>query len=381
MISAAGESLGKYQIIEEVGRGPFGIVYKGQASFINRHVAIKVLDPYLALDTNLVTQFLDEAKQAAQLRHPNLVPIHEIPRQGPPYFFVMDYLPGESLATIIQKQGPLPPGWVVPVIAQVASALDYLHSQGLVHQGVKPSNIIVSAGGRAVLTDFGIARAAERAQLPCRGIALETALYMAPEQVKTDGATAASDLYALGVVTYEMLTGHPPFTAATPMAVFMRHAFEAPPDMDRTASQVSESVEGAVRWVLEKDPQSRPESASAFVMSLNHAVHGHTLEPELILPSPLSAHIPGPERAIIASGTDQESSDDEGWAITTEGSLSTPAVERKLWQNLFERQSRPALTAAETTLSPNRVLVVLSLLIIAALVGLIPLLVRIFCRC
>ena len=206
-----GRLLGRYQVVEELGRGGMGVVYRAYQPSLNRHVAIKVLPPQLSLDQQLVGRFQREARAAANLRHPNIVVIYDVGEEKGIHYIVMEYLEGRTLKQLVEEEGPLHPKRAAHIVEQVAAALDYAHQRGFVHRDVKPANIFVGPGDHVTLTDFGIAKAAsETQQLTRTGTLMGTPEYMAPEQATGGEVDHRTDLYALGVVLYQMLTGHVP---------------------------------------------------------------------------------------------------------------------------------------------------------------------------
>lgn len=216
MEALIGRTLGNYQILEEIGRGGMAIVYKAVQPSLQRHVAIKVLPPQFTFDTIFVQRFQREAVAAGRLKHPNIVTIYDVGEQGGIYYIVMEYLEGVILAELIRQQGPLPLQRVAHIAQQVASALDYAHGQGFIHRDIKPGNVIVGPGDHATLTDFGIVKAAEGTTLTRTGMMIGTPQYMSPEQIQGREIDYRADIYSLGIVCYEMLTGRVPFGGRDP---------------------------------------------------------------------------------------------------------------------------------------------------------------------
>jgi serine/threonine protein kinase len=279
-----GQTLGKYRILAEIGRGGMGVVYKAHDTTLDCPVAIKVLDPLLARDQEFVQRFLREARATARLRrHPHIVTIHDVGQSGGYSFIVMEHLEGRSLVEIIRREGPLPPERVARLVSQVADALDYAHAQGLIHRDVKPGNVIVGPQDQATLTDFGVARSVEGTRLTQSGVMIGTPAYMSPEQVKGQSVGPAADVYALGVVTYEMLGGRPPFEGETPHVLFA-HAYEPPPPLRQVNPRVPEAVAAAVHKALVKDPKQRYPTAGAFAAALGQAAGSPVVEATRRLP-------------------------------------------------------------------------------------------------
>ena len=210
------ETLGPYRIERELGRGGMAVVYLAYHQRLERHVALKVLHEHLQHDADLVDRFLFEARAASRLEHRNIVVVYDAGQADGRDYIAMAYVEGESLADILQRvEGPLPPDFVISVIDQVSEALDYAHRRGIVHRDIKPSNILVRENGHVLLTDFGIAHAASMGAFTKAGSVWGTPQYMSPEQaagLKVDGR---SDVYSLGIVCYQMLTGEKPFRSDT----------------------------------------------------------------------------------------------------------------------------------------------------------------------
>jgi serine/threonine protein kinase len=287
MTDSVPEKLGKYKIIEEVGRGGFAAVYKAVDTTLDRTVALKVLAPHLLWDPTFVQRFQREAKVAANLDHANIVTIYEVGHIEGVYFIAMQFLEGRTLSQILEAEGPLPVSRVQGVIEQVASALDYAHARGFVHRDIKPSNVIVADDGRATLTDFGLVKAGEGTKLSTTGVVFGTPEYMSPEQAEGKVLDARSDVYSLGVVLYEMLAGRAPFVADTTPAVMYKHVHEPPP-LEELSSDLPQSVVAVVEKALAKKREARYQSVGEMAAALQQAVSEAVVEevkapPELVL--------------------------------------------------------------------------------------------------
>jgi hypothetical protein len=285
MTNSVPEKLGKYKIIEEVGRGGFAAVYKAVDTTLDRTVALKVLAPHLLWDPTFVQRFQREAKVAANLDHPNIVTIHEVSQIEGVYFIAMRFLEGQTLSQILEAEGPLPVAQVQAIIEQIASALDYAHARGFVHRDVKPSNIIVADDGWATLTDFGLVKAGEGTQITASGVVFGTPEYMSPEQAEGKALDARSDIYSLGVVLFEMLAGRAPFLADTTPAVMYKHVHEPPP-LGELPSNLPQGVVAVVEKTLAKDPAGRFQTMAKMVEALRRAV-AEAPVPAEVVPSPL----------------------------------------------------------------------------------------------
>jgi serine/threonine-protein kinase len=262
-----GRQLSQYQIIEELGRGGMAVVYKAWQPALERYVAIKVLPSHFVSDQRFLARFRHEALAAAQLNHPNIVTVHDVGQEESVHFIVMEYLEGLPLNNLLHNQGPLPLGRVTPIVEQLSAALDYAHRRGLVHRDIKPANIIIGRGDHATLTDFGIAKALSGTSLTQTGTMVGTPQYMAPEQVLGATVDHHADIYALGIVCYEMLAGDPPFTGDT-AAVLYAHAHRPPPSLRQRLPRLPAYVEDVLGRALEKDPGARFASAGEMSAAL-----------------------------------------------------------------------------------------------------------------
>ena len=214
-----------YDIIDELGRGGMAMVLRGRERELDREVAIKVLPMSNAADAEFVERFQNEARTAAKLEHPNIVPIYRVGRAGAGrvIYFVMKYLRGGSLSGILRERGPLEPREVERLLREVGSALEYAGARGVVHRDIKPDNIMLDESGRFIVTDFGIAKSASAQRLTAPGMSVGTPRYMSPEQARAKELDARSDIYSLGVVAYECLTGRVPFDAPEHFAIMLAH--------------------------------------------------------------------------------------------------------------------------------------------------------------
>lgn len=284
------KTLGKYKVLEHIGHGGMSEVYKGQQAQLNRMVAIKVLHPFLADEEGFVVRFQREARIVATLRHPNIVQVYDFDfnEELGIYYMVMEYINGPTLKSML-KNDPLPYTEMAKIGAAIANALDYAHQRGMVHRDVKPANIMFIEEQEPVLTDFGIAKMITLSGLTASGAMVGTPAYMAPEVGMGKAGTAHSDLYSLGVVLYQIVTGHLPFTSETPMGMVMQHINDAPPPPSEYDPDISPALEQVILQALEKRPEARFERAADMSRLLRHAVGLDTLSERA---APLQRHRP-----------------------------------------------------------------------------------------
>jgi predicted Ser/Thr protein kinase len=264
---------GRYRLERELGRGGMGVVYLARELNLDRAVALKVLPPELATSGELRERFLREARTAALLSHPNIVPIHHAGEASGFAFFAMGFVDGENLAEHLRARGRLSPHDTVRVLREAAWALAYAHARGVVHRDVKPENIMLErATGRVLVTDFGIARDERVTSLTEQGRVLGTVHYMSPEQATGDALDGRSDLYSLGVVGFLALTGRLPFTADAPGAVLVMHATRAAPRVREAAADVPEALARVIDRCLAKSPEERFATGEALADALTTAL-------------------------------------------------------------------------------------------------------------
>src|SRR5438874_2907116 len=265
---------GEYSLQREIGRGGMGIVYLARDVQLDRDVAIKVLPMNLARLTTARERFVQEARTAAGLSHPHIVPIHRVGEADGFVFFVMSYVEGETLGERIRRSGPLPPAEATRALREVAWALAYAHGRGIVHRDVKPDNILLEAGtGRALVTDFGIAHAGDDpSAVSDPGKIMGTAHFMSPEQAASGPVDGRSDIYALGVVGYLAVSGRLPFESSTVPALLLKQATEAPPSVMRAAPGLPPALGAAIDRCLAHDPAGRFTDGEALAAALVPAV-------------------------------------------------------------------------------------------------------------
>lgn len=254
----------RYEIHSRIGRGGMADVFLARDRLLDRPVAVKVLFPEYATDPSFVERFRREAQAAANLNHPNIVGVYDWGRQGGTYFIVMEYVQGATLAELLKKDGPLAANRAVDVAGEVTAALSFAHRNGVVHRDVKPGNILVSPTGSVKVADFGIARAlnsSTEADLTQAGAVMGTATYFSPEQAQGANPDPRSDLYSLGIVMYEMVSGRPPFQGDNPVAIAYKQVHEAPRPLSAVRPDVARGYEAIVMKLLAKNPANRYPSA------------------------------------------------------------------------------------------------------------------------
>src|SRR5881396_2459988 len=259
-------ALGEYEVLAELGRGGMATVYLAHDLALDRKVAIKVLAPALLhMGEGMVERFKREARTAAALSHPHIIPIYAVKEDEQVLYFVMKHVPGRALDAVIHDVGPLPIVMVQTILAHVADALGYAHRHGVIHRDIKSANIMLDEDGWAVVTDFGIAKVVQAEGLTMTGVTVGTPTYMSPEQCATRDVTGASDQYSLGVVAYEMLTGRLPFQANSTMSVMYAHFNERPRPVAELRPDCPPNLAAGVMRMLEKDPAQRWPSMDDIV--------------------------------------------------------------------------------------------------------------------
>lgn len=273
MSELIGKAIGQYQIVEQIGSGGMATIFKAFQPSIDRYVAVKILPSQLAEDENFVKRFAHEAKAIAALEHPHILPVHDFGTEGKLNYMVMRYVQGGTLTNIMGKS--IPHDRIVQIVGNVARALDYAHEQGVIHRDIKPSNILIDQHGEVLLTDFGIAKMVEGSsstQLTAAGSILGTPAYMSPEQAQGQKIDRRSDIYSLGVVLYELLTGRPPYEAETPFAIVLKHINDPLPLPRSIKPDIPEPFERVVLKAMAKDPNQRFETAGQMERSLQNAL-------------------------------------------------------------------------------------------------------------
>ena len=262
----------RYEIISKTGVGGMATVYKAKDKVLNRDVAVKVLKDEFTTDEEFVKRFNSEALAAASLTHPNIVSIYDVGNENGIYYIVMELVRGKTLKQIITEEGVLPWKWSVNIAMQIASALETAHKNNIVHRDIKPHNIIITEDGVAKVTDFGIAKAVSNSTITAFGTTIGSVHYFSPEQAKGGYTDAKSDIYSLGVVMYEMLTGKVPFDADTSVSVALKHMQEPPIPPMEINKNIPKAVNDIILKAMEKEPMARYQTATAMLRDLSKAL-------------------------------------------------------------------------------------------------------------
>lgn len=274
---------GRYEIVSRVGGGGMAVVYKAKDLLLNRFVAIKVLSESLSNDSEFIRRFSREAQAAASLSHPNIVNVYDVGRDQYTHYIVMELVEGPTLKQYIQERGSLPVQEAAAIAVQICDGLAHAHENQIVHRDIKPHNILLGANGRAKVTDFGIARAASSSTITQQGSVMGSVHYFSPEQARGGVIGEKSDLYSLGVVMYEMLTGRLPFDGDSAISIALKHLQETPVDPRNYNSQIPDALAELVMRALNKDPNQRFASARDMMKEIQYAVQlPHHMEPNWV---------------------------------------------------------------------------------------------------
>ncbi len=269
----------RYKVLEEIGRGGMGIVYRAIYTPLERTVAVKVLSPSLTHNPRFLEYFQKEAMDGAGLNHPNIVRIYDIGQEGNTHFISMELVEGETLRELISREAPLPPQRVFELLSPVADALDYAHRDGLIHRDIKPGNILITSEGMIKLTDFGIAGAPDGAEAG-KGI-LGTPDYISPEQALGRKVTASADIYSLGVVAFRCLTGKLPFNSKSALGMVYMHAHQKPEGIAGVRRNLPFKLGHVISKALAKNPLERYKEAGEFLDEMGDAVKSRSFRMEL----------------------------------------------------------------------------------------------------
>lgn len=360
-----GKKLGQYEIIEQIGRGGMATVYRAKQQSINRFIAVKVLPQHFMHDPDFLERFKREVDVIAHLEHPHILPIYDYGEVDGVPFIAMRYLGGGSMAQWIRRGIPSLPSLERP-FTQVSQALNHAHRQGIIHRDLKPGNIMLDENNNAYLTDFGIARVLN-SNLTGSAI-IGTPAYMSPEQANGLPLDARSDIYAMGVVLFELITGREPYEAPTPMALLMKHINEPMPPASLYRNDVPDEVEEVIARATAKDPNERYASAIDMaqdfrdaLLNAPHDMDGATLPPGQM---PAIRHTPRPSTRAPGSKTKSHNADD---ATMIEGSAPAPAPGGRIASPISKGEAR-VVPDGEPRRSPAP-MIALVVILLLALVG------------
>jgi len=308
---------GRYQIIEELGKGGMGKVYRAVDKKLNEEVALKLIKPEIASDKKTIGRFSNELKLARKISHRNVSRMYELMEEEGMHFITMEYVPGEDLKSFIRRAGPLSAGKTIFIAKQVCEGLVEAHRLGVVHRDLKPQNIMIDKQGNAHIMDFGIAHSLEVKGLTEAGMLIGTPDYMSPEQAQAEEIDNRSDIYSLGVVLYEMVTGRVPFEGKTAISIAMKHKTEIPIAPRELNSQISEEINAIILRCLEKDKENRFRTVEELLAELRAVEEG--LSTVITLPEP---QVP----AFLAEGAEEVKVKKQGKVITTNIALSQKEI-------------------------------------------------------
>ena len=318
---------GRYRLVSRIAVGGMGEVWIGHDEALARDVAVKVLREEFAGDAGFLERFRTEARNSAQLSHPNIAQLYDYGEQEGSGFLVMELILGEPMSDLLDRQPVLPTRRLIPILAQTSRALHAAHVAGVVHRDVKPGNILLARSGRVKITDFGISTASNQIPMTASGMVMGTAQYLSPEQAIGRAATPASDIYSLGIVAYESLVGHRPFTGPTAVDIAVAHVNTPVPPLP---SDIDATLAALVMRMLDKEPEQRPRSAASLARALD-ALLDRT--PPGGIPDPYGRHARAvdvlddlrqqEERDAIALAEERTAREARAWAAASGGAPRT----------------------------------------------------------
>lgn len=295
-MSLEGKIIGnRYEVLEKIGIGGMATVYKAKDNILKRNVAVKVLRDEFTTDEEFIKRFNTEAQAAASLTHPNIVSIYDVGHEDNLNFIVMELIQGKTLKQIITEDGVLPWKWSINIAIQIASALEIAHKNNIVHRDIKPHNIIITEDGVAKVTDFGIAKAVSNSTITAFGTTIGSVHYFSPEHARGGYTDAKSDIYSLGVVMYEMMTGRVPFDADTPVSIALKHMQEKPVEPIKLNPSIPYAVNKIIMKAMQKEVALRYSSATEMLKDLNAALKnpdGNTVMPDQNIENSYTQRIP-----------------------------------------------------------------------------------------
>lgn len=261
----------RYELVEKIGEGGMGLVYKAKCHLLNRYVAVKILKPELTNDEEFINRFRKESLSSASLSHPNIVNVYDVGVEDGIYYIVMEYVKGKTLKEIIKERAPLPYQEVINISRQICLALDHAHSNNIIHRDIKPQNILITNDGIVKVADFGIARASNSSTLTNTGNVIGSVYYISPEQARGGYTDRKTDIYSLGTVMYEMATGKVTFVAESPVVIALKHIQEEVEKPSNINPDIPPALEDIILKCLQKNPEARYESAAALIKDLDKA--------------------------------------------------------------------------------------------------------------
>jgi tRNA A-37 threonylcarbamoyl transferase component Bud32 len=268
----------RYELLEKIGEGGMSYVYKARCQILDRIVAIKILKEEYSNDHAFVNRFRTEAMAAARLSHPNIVNIYDVGQQDDVYYIVMEYVEGKTLKELIAEEAPLPVGRAIDIAVMICDGIQHAHEKGIIHRDIKPHNILITTSGMVKVADFGIAQAISKKTITFGGNIVGSVHYISPEQAKGEPLTIATDIYSLGCVLYEMLTGKPPFDAESPVTVALKHIHDDITPPRQINASIPMALEGIIYRAMEKIPEKRFDSAEKMrndLLNMNGAYAGY----------------------------------------------------------------------------------------------------------
>jgi serine/threonine-protein kinase len=381
--------IGSYKVLDKIGEGGMGAVFKGVDLMLEREVAIKALRPELARQPDVVERFRAEAVTLAKLNHPNIATLYAFLRQGDHYFMVMEFVRGETLDSLLRRSGGMPVDRAITLFCQALEGIDHAHKMGIIHRDIKPANMMLTQAGSIKVMDFGIARVLGTARMTRQGNIIGTVEYMSPEQIRGQETDARSDIYALGILLYEMLTGRVPFSHPSEYEMMKRQVEQPPPPPREFQPGIPAGVEAALLKAIAKDPSGRFQTAEAMrVALLGGSVAARTSSEAATSMMPLTPEAPAPAGTAnnVSSGIKETRMPEPGraWAQvygSSEGVKETRLPQsgpgsQEYWQAQLARSSaaqHPSLFARLNWKHYTAAGLILMVLIIAPFVGLLVL--------
>lgn len=363
-----GETLDdRYKLYESIGAGGMAEVYRAEDLRLGRTIAVKILRAQFATDPKTLRRFLDEARSLAGFSHPNVVNVYDVGRQGERYYIVMEYVPGEDLRRKVEREKRIPMRQALDIARQVAQGIGSAHRKGLIHRDLKPGNILIAPTGDVKVADFGIARALALPGYTEPGVVWGTTAYLSPEQVRGEQAGPASDVYALGVVLYEMLSGDPPFLGEDRVAVALKHLHDAPPPFDDDLN-LPRGVVFLVQKALAKNPSERFANADEMARALGeYARSGDTGPRPVVATPPVGAGTTRINPSVSTAPPPRPTYD----APANDATIAPRNVERGTRQP--PRSGTSPRAAVAPAPAPDALSALLFCLAVVAVIGLIPL--------